>query len=89
MVTGDNVQTARSIARKCGILPKDATAGSRAGDGVVLDGKDFRERVCGADGELDQEKFDKVWQRLRVLARSTPLDKHVLVSGIQVVKQCL
>eukprot|EP00291_Cryptomonas_curvata_P024180 CAMPEP_0172171232 /NCGR_PEP_ID=MMETSP1050-20130122/11774_1 /TAXON_ID=233186 /ORGANISM="Cryptomonas curvata, Strain CCAP979/52" /LENGTH=1025 /DNA_ID=CAMNT_0012842633 /DNA_START=72 /DNA_END=3146 /DNA_ORIENTATION=- len=76
MVTGDNVQTARAIALKCGILSKD-------GAETVMDGKDFRERVCDKDGNLLQDEFDKVWPDLRVLARSTPLDKHVLVSGIQ------
>uniref|UniRef100_T1GPL9 Uncharacterized protein n=1 Tax=Megaselia scalaris TaxID=36166 RepID=T1GPL9_MEGSC len=42
MVTGDNINTARSIATKCGII----------------------------------------WPKLRVLARSSPTDKYVLVKGI-------
>ena len=75
MVTGDNVQTARAIAKKCGIL-QDSTD-------VVMDGKEFRETVCDGEGNIIQERFDRVWPNLRVLARSTPLDKHVLVSGIQ------
>jgi P-type Ca2+ transporter type 2C len=33
MVTGDNIATARSIARECGILTDD---------GVALEGPDFR-----------------------------------------------
>jgi Ca2+ transporting ATPase len=38
MVTGDNVNTARSIATKCGILkPGD--------DFIVLDGKEFNKRI--------------------------------------------
>jgi magnesium-transporting ATPase (P-type) len=38
MVTGDNVNTARSIATKCGIL--------RPGeDFIVLDGKEFNQRI--------------------------------------------
>ncbi len=76
MVTGDNVQTARAIAKKCGILVEGT-------DETVMDGKDFRERVCDKEGNIVQDEFDKVWPNLRVLARSTPLDKHVLVSGIQ------
>jgi len=32
---------------------------------------------------VTQSAFDEVFPRLRVLARSTPLDKYVLVSGIQ------
>jgi len=38
MVTGDNVNTARSIATKCGILqPND--------NFLVLDGKEFNNRI--------------------------------------------
>ena len=77
MVTGDNVQTATAIARKCGIMTE------QDGPGAVLDGKAFRERVADAEGAIVQAEFDKVWPALRVLARSTPLDKYLLVSGIQ------
>jgi len=77
MVTGDNIQTARAIARKCGIVTEID------GEGSVMDGKTFRERVTDSEGEIIQSEFDKVWPNLRVLARSTPLDKLVLVTGIQ------
>ena len=42
MVTGDNVNTARSIAIKCGILP---TATTRAADYLVLEGREFNQRI--------------------------------------------
>jgi P-type Ca2+ transporter type 2B len=32
--------------------------------------------------QVDQELFDKVWPKLRVLARSSPQDKYTLVKGI-------
>ena len=32
--------------------------------------------------QVSQELFDKVWPKLRVLARSSPQDKYTLVSGI-------
>ena len=32
--------------------------------------------------KVNQEKLDKVWPWLRVLARSSPQDKHTLVKGI-------
>jgi len=48
-----------------------------------MDGKTFRDRVADEEGNIDQAEFDKVWPDLRVLARSTPLDKFMLVSGIQ------
>jgi magnesium-transporting ATPase (P-type) len=45
MVTGDNVNTARSIATKCGIL--------RPGeDFIVMEGKEFNRRVRDETGEV-------------------------------------
>lgn len=32
--------------------------------------------------QVSQEKLDNIWPRLRVLARSSPQDKHTLVDGI-------
>ena len=34
------------------------------------------------DPQVSQKKFDELWPRLRVLARSSPQDKYVLVKGI-------
>lgn len=75
MVTGDNVNTARAIATKCGIL----TPGD---DFLCLEGKEFNRLIRNEKGEVEQEKLDKIWPRLRVLARSSPTDKHTLVKGI-------
>ena len=45
MVTGDNINTARSIALKCGII--------RPGDDfLVLDGKEFNRRIRDSNGEV-------------------------------------
>ncbi|XP_048000493.1 plasma membrane calcium-transporting ATPase 2 isoform X3 [Leguminivora glycinivorella] len=75
MVTGDNVNTARSIAIKCGILkPTD--------DFLILEGKEFNRRIRDANGEVQQHLLDKVWPKLRVLARSSPTDKYTLVKGM-------
>ncbi|XP_037353158.1 plasma membrane calcium-transporting ATPase 4 isoform X3 [Talpa occidentalis] len=75
MVTGDNINTARAIATKCGIL----TPGE---DFLCLEGKEFNRLIRNEKGEVEQEKLDKVWPKLRVLARSSPTDKHTLVKGI-------
>ncbi|XP_052285591.1 plasma membrane calcium-transporting ATPase 2-like isoform X3 [Dreissena polymorpha] len=76
MVTGDNVNTARSIAAKCGILKANE-------DFLVLDGKEFNKRIRDpATGEVSQKLMDQVWPNLRVLARSSPEDKYTLVNGI-------
>lgn len=32
--------------------------------------------------QVDQNMFDQVWPKLRVLARSSPQDKYTLVKGI-------
>lgn len=76
MVTGDNVNTARSIATKCGILQPGENF-------LVMEGQEFNRRIRDkTTGQVKQELFDKVWLNLRVLARSSPQDKYVLVSGI-------
>lgn len=45
MVTGDNVNTARSIATKCGIFKPGE-------DWLVLEGKEFNQRIRDASGEV-------------------------------------
>uniref|UniRef100_A0A8C5AXD3 Calcium-transporting ATPase n=1 Tax=Gadus morhua TaxID=8049 RepID=A0A8C5AXD3_GADMO len=75
MVTGDNINTARAIAGKCGIIqPGD--------DFLCMEGKDFNRRIRNEKGEIEQERIDKIWPKLRVLARSSPSDKYILVKGI-------
>jgi Ca2+ transporting ATPase len=45
MVTGDNINTARSIATKCGILrPQD--------DFLILEGKEFNRRIRDSNGDV-------------------------------------
>ncbi|VDK44515.1 unnamed protein product, partial [Cylicostephanus goldi] len=75
MVTGDNINTARSIATACGILKPGA-------DFLALEGKDFNARIRDDNGKVNQAKLDAIWPRLRVLARAQPSDKYVLVKGI-------
>ena len=75
MVTGDNINTARAIATKCGII--------RPGDGsLVMEGKEFNAAIKDANDEVDQKKLDAIWPKLKVLARSQPIDKFTLVKGI-------
>lgn len=66
MVTGDNMLTAKSIARQCGIY----TLGAKA-----MDGPTFR--------QLSREERLRALPDLRVLARSSPEDKRILVNSLK------
>ena len=53
------------------------------GDGsLVMEGKDFNAAIKDANDVVDQKKLDAIWPKLRVLARSQPIDKFTLVKGI-------
>ncbi|KAK4202182.1 hypothetical protein QBC40DRAFT_46258 [Triangularia verruculosa] len=70
MVTGDKVETARAIARECGIIADDRDSGGR-----VMEGAEFR--------HLREEQRRTVVRELCVLARSSPEDKRVLVESLR------
>ena len=86
LVSGDHLETARTVATKAGILtPADF---GRAYS--VCSAEDFRAAVGGleqgADGEptvKNMDAFREVANNLRVLARATAADKHLLVVGLR------
>lgn len=45
MVTGDNINTARSIAAKCGIVKPNE-------DFLILEGKEFNRRIRDSNGDV-------------------------------------
>lgn len=61
MVTGDSLDTATSVAAKCGIIDTSAN--------VALDATEFNRRIRDTDGNIKQHLFDEVYPTLRVLAR--------------------
>ena len=71
MVTGDNINTAIAIAKKCNIYVDD-------GWSYALTGPEFREMF-----NTDKERLLELLPRLRVLARSSPQDKYILVGLLQ------
>ncbi|KAF5530951.1 Ca2+-transporting ATPase [Fusarium napiforme] len=71
MVTGDNVETARAIALNCGILTESTINEPNA----VMQGSDFR--------KLSESDRTAVVKQLRVLARSSPEDKRILVKTLR------
>ncbi|KAJ1937204.1 plasma membrane calcium, partial [Linderina pennispora] len=66
MITGDNIETARAIARDAGILTKG---------GKAITGPQWR--------QLSPEEQHAVLPRLQVMARSSPLDKQIMVERLQ------
>ncbi|CAF1234848.1 unnamed protein product [Rotaria sordida] len=89
MITEDNVNTARSIALKCGII-------SSNDDYLILEGKEFNQRIRSRPDGKAKTNFEKIFcvflflievePNLRILARSSPQDKYVLVRGIMASK---
>ncbi|XP_057466984.1 putative calcium-transporting ATPase 13, plasma membrane-type [Actinidia eriantha] len=70
MITGDNVFTARAIATECGILRPNQDI-----KGAVVEGVEFRNYTS----EERMEKVDKI----RVMARSSPFDKLLMVQCLK------
>eukprot|EP00760_Papus_ankaliazontas_P014433 PhM_4_TR16080/c6_g1_i1/m.38354/K01537/E3.6.3.8; Ca2+-transporting ATPase len=71
MVTGDNINTAIAIAKKSHIFEEN-------GWDLAMTGPEFRDVY-----ENTPEALFEIVPRLRVLARSSPHDKHVLVDTLQ------
>ncbi|CAF0850043.1 unnamed protein product [Brachionus calyciflorus] len=76
MLTGDSINTARCIARKCGIIGLDE-------DFLILDSEEFNEKIKNSKGDVVQQKLDEIWPKLRVLARASPMDKFLLVKHLK------
>ncbi|XP_020105106.1 putative calcium-transporting ATPase 13, plasma membrane-type [Ananas comosus] len=69
MITGDNIFTARAIAKECGIIQDDDY------DGLVIEGQEFRNYSA-------EERMERV-DRIRVMARSSPFDKLLVVQCLK------
>jgi Ca2+-transporting ATPase len=71
MITGDNVFTAKAIAAECGILESS----QQVKKGEVIEGIEFRNYT-------DEERMEKV-ENIRVMARSSPFDKLLMVQCLK------
>ena len=71
MVTGDNIETAKAIARECGIFTENADPNL---SGICIEGPELR--------KLTPKQLDAVLPRLQVVARASPTDKHILVTRL-------
>lgn len=93
MVTGDVKDTAVAISKNAGIIDRDYNPD--IDKYVVMTGSEFREFIGGKkeikdeEGRIiksevgDLEKFKIVYEKTRVIARSSPEDKFLLVTGIR------
>lgn len=89
MCTGDNIDTAIAISKNAGIVEEEEITRNEYS---CMTGKAFREAVGGLktiehDGKEtkivgDMDKFREIKGQLKVLARSSPQDKLILVTGI-------
>ncbi|QDU19290.1 calcium-translocating P-type ATPase, PMCA-type [Urbifossiella limnaea] len=67
MITGDNIETARAIARECGLLDSP--------DALAMTSDEFN--------QLSDDELKAKLPHLRVLARARPLDKYRMVKLLQ------
>jgi len=92
LVSGDHVETAKAVALKAGILRREDAGREYA----VMTAQEFREHVGlrttedPKTGEVitsveHEDAFRQVADALRVLARATATEKHLLVRGLQTV----
>jgi len=98
MITGDNIDYARSIAVQCGIITREEMDPSNLDykEYACMLGQDFHKAVGGIvkvpdpndptrmkDKVGNPEKFKQIVRELRVLARSQPEHKYLLVTGLK------
>lgn len=97
MVTGDNKITAIAIAKECGIIQEGeeneecvcmegpqfndyvgSLISKTTKENILVMGKNAQDETIG-----NIENMKKVRQKLKVLARSRPNDKYIMVSGLR------
>lgn len=85
MITGDNIVTAQAIAVNCGIITEDQIGDER----VCLEGPEFYKKMGGIVVKNNVEEvgnfelFKELMPHLKVMARSRPEDKYLLVTGLR------
>jgi P-type Ca2+ transporter type 2B len=95
MCTGDNIDTAIAIAVDANIISKDEAYGENRPPYAFMTGFDFSAKIGGLkviEDPEDKEKtktvvgslkeFREIARDLKVLARSSPEHKRMLVTGL-------
>ena len=92
MVTGDHLSTATKIAIDAGIIVPSDDINM---DDVAMTGEQFREKIGLFEVYTDENNgmecirfenekaFKKINKKVRVIARASPIDKFILIRGIQ------
>lgn len=87
MVSGDHIETAKMFAYKAGILTPEDMGNHEA----VMTGQEFRERVGMVEnGQIqNMDAFQNIIKenKLKVIARATAEDKHILVTGLKLLNR--
>jgi len=98
MCTGDNIDTATAISKEAGIITEEDLRDTEKADFLCMTGKDFRDRTGNiqehitGEGENETKTYtvgnvaffrNHVIKKLKVLARSSPEDKFLLVTGLK------
>jgi Ca2+ transporting ATPase len=98
MVTGDNKTTAMAIAKECNIINANTGIDNDSvmegpefyeRMGGLICKKCKQKSPCDCDpkdvdeGVKNTQAFKTIWKSLRVLARSRPEDKYLLVTGLR------
>jgi len=85
MVTGDNIVTARAIAINCNILKPEELEDSRC----CMEGPEFYDKMGGLQVHNGKEVvgnfkvFKEMMPYMKVMARSRPEDKYLMVTGLR------
>ncbi|KAG4079523.1 hypothetical protein HA402_005220 [Bradysia odoriphaga] len=71
MISGDDIETAKAVAIKCGIMETD-------GENVAMDAAEINRRTRDKNGVINT-----LYPNLRVIARASPIDKYNLIDGFK------
>jgi Ca2+ transporting ATPase len=85
MVTGDNLTTAKAIAVECNLIKDE----DKDKVDYCMEGPEFYRvmggliKVDGKEAVKNFEEFSRVMKKLKVMARSRPEDKYLMVTGLR------
>lgn len=94
LISGDHIETARTVAIQCGIIRENENIPNAVMDGAtfhklvgspVFSKVDNEARTVTTNDLENMDAFKEIIRHLRVLARATPLHKEILVRGLKAI----